>query len=216
VIAWLITLFVTLVLPAEAHAISFDIEFRTTNQSVAGTETYDDLLLEHASGALLSVQTLAGVDGVSSVTLAGTNSNYSTLITTTFTAGVTGSYEFQVGTDWGLGGASQAVHVDSGNVIDTFITSNNLWWNNNWSDPDVFSTVLNLTAGETYSIGWVGFEDCCGGNVTFRFSVNGSPPATLDQTNFQPYEAPTPIPEPGTALLLGAGLCALGRRRVRA
>jgi hypothetical protein len=147
------------------------------------------------------------------VTLAGTNSNYSTLITTTFTAGVTGTYAFEVGTDWGLGGGSQAVHVGSGAVIDTFVTPNDLWWNYDWNNPDVFSTVLNLTAGETYSIGWVGFEDCCGGDVTFRFSVDGSTPATLDQTSFQPYEAPTPIPEPGTALLLGLGLVAIARNR---
>ena len=146
---------------------------------------------------------------------AGTNSDYSTLITTSFTAGVTGTYEFQVGTDWGRGGGTQATHVGSGAVINTFITTNNIWWNNSWNNPDVISTVLNVTAGETYAIGWVGFEDCCGGAVTFRFSVNGSAPITLDDTNFAPYEAPAPVPEPGTALLVGLGLIALGHRRNR-
>lgn len=212
-IAWLLTTLSVVFLPTNAKAISFDVEFRTTTQSVSGSETFGDLLLEHASGTLLSAQTLTGIDGVSSVALAGTNSNYSTLITTSFTAGVTGAYNFEVGTDWGLGGASQAVHLGSGSVIDTYVTSQDVWWNNDWNNADVFSIALNLTAGESYSIAWVGFENCCGGAVSFRFSVNGSPPSVLDDTNFLPYEAPTPVPEPGTALLMGLGLVALARRR---
>ena len=93
--------------------------------------------------------------------------------------------------------------------FDTFVTTDDIWWGNNWSDPDVFSTVLNLTAGETYSLGWVGFEGCCGGAASFRFSVNGSPPQTLNDTNFLPFEQ-APVPEPGTALLVGLGLVWLG------
>jgi hypothetical protein len=112
-------------------------------------------------------------------------------------------------TDWGRGGATRAMHVGSGTVLDTSVTTDDIWWANNWTNPDVFSTVLNLTAGEAYSLGWVGFEDCCGGAASFRFSVNGSPPQTLNDNNFLPFEQ-APIPEPGTALLVGLGLVWLG------
>ncbi len=199
-----------------ADALSFQLDFRTSTYQTVGTDTYASLLLQHQGETLLSSQTVNALDGISSVTYAGTNQNYSTLITTTFTAGVTGTYEFQVGTDWGRGGATQAVHVGSGTVLDEFVTTDDIWWGNSWSNPDVFSTVLSLTAGETYTIGWIGFEGCCGGNVNFRFSVNGSAPADLTDTNFAPFEGPTPIPEPRSAMLLMLGLVGLahaGRRR---
>ena len=61
---------------------------------------------------------------------------------------------------------------------------------------------------------WVGFEGCCGGSTTLRFSVDGSAYAPLTETNLIPYVA---IPEPGPALLFTLGLIGLagagGRRR---
>ena len=195
--------------PATALAISFDLEFRDSTYQVVGSDSYASLVFEFQSGTLLSNQTVNGIDGITSTAYAGTNTDYGTLITTTFIAGVSGVYEFLVGTDWGRGGAVEAVHLGSGTVLDTFVTTDDIWWGNNWSDPDVFSTVLNLTAGETYSLGWVGFEGCCGGAASFRFSVNGSPPQTFNDTNFLPFEQ-APIPEPGTALFVGLGLVWLG------
>ena len=38
--------------------------------------------------------------------------------------------------------------MGSGTVLDSFITTDDIWWGNYWSNPDVFSTVLSLTAGE--------------------------------------------------------------------
>lgn len=211
--AWLAIAIASLA-PAVANAISFGLEYRDSTYQVVGSDTYNDLVLEFQSGTLLSTQTIASLDGLTSTAYAGTSNDYATLITTTFVAGVTGIYEFQVGTDWGRGGGAQAVHVSSGSVLDTFVTTNDIWWGNSWSNPDVFSTVLSLTAGESYSLGWVGFEDCCGGAASFRFSIDGSAPQTLNSTNFLPFEQQSPVPEPGTAILIAFGLawlCASAR-----
>jgi len=167
--------------PATALAISFDLEFRDSTYQVVGSDSYASLVLEFQSGTLLSTQTVSGIDGITSTVYAGTTTDYSTLITTTFVAGVSGVYEFLVGTDWGRGGAVEAVHLGSGTVLDTFVTTDDTWWGNSWSNPDVFSSVLNLTAGETYSLGWVGFEGCCGGAASFRFSVQRQPTADVQR-----------------------------------
>lgn len=210
-----------LLIAVDAHALSFDIEFRLSTSHVADPlDTYADLLADHATGALLASQTISGIDGVSSVAIASTDRDYSTLITTTFVAAVDGFYTFEMGTDWGQGGGYEAVHLGSGSVLETFSTDQDIWWANNWGNSDVLAMTLELVAGESYSLGWVGFEDCCGGAVTFRFSVNGSTPATLDDDNFDLFEiaGPTPVPEPGTAVQVGlglalAGLARAGRRR---
>lgn len=201
-----------LLFAGSASALSFDVEFRDSTYQVVTGDTYDDLVLEHQSGFLRTTLQISGIEGLNSVVSAGTNVDYSTFITTTFTAGVTGTFTFQVGTDWGRGGASIARHVGTGTVLDEFVTTDDIWWNNDWSNPDVLTTNLNLQQNETYTLGWVGFEGCCGGDVTFRFSIDGSPFQTLNDTNFGGFET---VPEPGTATMLGLGLVGLCVRRRR-
>ena len=127
-----------LLAPAAAHSISFNLEYRASTYQVVGSDTYNGLVLEFQSGSLRSTQTIGGIDGITSTVYAGINNDYATLITTTFTAGVTGIYEFQVGADWGRGGGVQAVHVGSGTALDSFVTTDDICWGNSWSNPDVF------------------------------------------------------------------------------
>jgi len=124
IIAWLLSLAASFLLPSEADALAFGVEFRSSRHQVVGGDTYDSLVVEHGSGALLASQTLVGIDSAQAVALAVTPTDYSALITPTF---MTGTSAFQIGTDWGRGGATQAVHVGSGTMLDAFVTTNDSW-----------------------------------------------------------------------------------------
>ena len=93
-------------LASSLHALDFQVDFRSsTYQTVAG-DTFSDLLAQHESEVLIQSNVTTGLENIStSVYGAGVTSNYSTLMSTTLTIGVAGQYTFQVGTDWGRGGA---------------------------------------------------------------------------------------------------------------
>jgi hypothetical protein len=55
--------------PGTSHAISFDLEFRGSTYQMVGSDTYDSLVVEFQSGALLSTQTVSGIDGITSTFL---------------------------------------------------------------------------------------------------------------------------------------------------
>jgi hypothetical protein len=92
------------------------------------------------------------------------------------------------------------------------VRTDDIWWANDWSHGDVFETVFVFDPGDSYTLLWVGFEGCCGGTSTIRFSVDGSAYLPLTDSNFGPFTtpSPSPIPEPGTFLLLAFGLVLLG------
>jgi hypothetical protein len=126
----------------------------------------------------------------------------------------TGLYEFQVGVDWGRGGVAAVVDNSNGQVISEYVRTDGLWWANDWNNPDVFTTQITLDQGESYTLDWIGFEDCCAGASTIRFSYNGGAYQPLDDATIAPYAA---VPEPASFPLVALGLCALrGRRSPRA
>jgi hypothetical protein len=91
------------------------------------------------------------------------------------------------------------------NSTSTIVSETVIWWAYNWNNPDVFSTTFVLNAGDSYTLMWVGFEGCCGGSTTLRFSVDGAAYAPLTETTITPFI----VPEPGGAVLIGIGLAAL-------
>lgn len=194
-----------------AQAVSFDLSFATSTYQVQAGDTYADLLAQHQGEAPLSSDTITGLAGLTSTFYAAVNTDYSILMTTVLNVTAAGTYEFQVGTDWGRGGAAVVIDNGTGVILDEFVTTNDLWWANDWNDPDVFVTTVALAAGSSYTLGWVGFEGCCGGPTTVRFSYNGAPFQPLTDSTIAPFATP----EPSTALLVALGLVGLaaqGRR----
>ena len=97
----------------------------------------------------------------------------------------------------------------TGTVLDEVVRLDDVWWANDWNDPDVFTTQIALAAGTSYTLVWLGFEGCCGGATTIRFSFEGGPFQILNEPNLEPFV----VPEAGMATLVGLGLGSLAVRR---
>lgn len=201
-----------LLAPAGARALSFQADFTSTTYQVTAGDGYADLLAAHLAGTPLASVTRTGLEGVSAQIEAGVGTNYSIRLTAVLPVAVAGLYEFQVGADWGRGGVAAILDTATGTVLDEYVRTDDIWWANDWNNPDVFTTSLALAAGTSYTLVWLGFEGCCAGVTTIRFSFEGAPFQTLNELNVEPYV----VPEPGVGLLVGLGLAALGGRRLPA
>lgn len=200
----------SLSLPVPAHGLTIAVAFRTSTYQVVAGDTYADLLAEHQTGALLGAASVTALSSIStSIYAPGVTTNYSMLMRILLDVAVSGLYEFQVGVDWGRGGVAAVVDNSNAQVTSEYVRTDDLWWANNWSNPDVFSTQVTLNQGESYTLDWIGFEGCCAGASTIRFSFNGGTYQPLDDTNLAPYA----VPEPGSLVLLALGLCSLTARR---
>lgn len=196
-------------LASKASALSFQADFTSTTYQVVAGDTYADLLAQHLLGTPLASVTTTGLEGVSAQVEAGVNSDYSILMTAVLDIAVSGQYEFQVGADWGRGGVAAVIDNASGLVIQELVRTDDIWWGNSWSNPDVFTTQIQLDQGSSYTLAWLGFEGCCGGVTTVRFSFEGLPFEPVDELTVEPYV----VPEPNTGLLVGIGLAVLARWR---
>lgn len=194
---------------ADARALSFQADLTGTNARVQAGDTYADLLAAHLAGTPLASVTMTALEDVSARVEAGVNGDYSILLTAVLEIAVAGQYAFQVGADWGRGGAAVVIDNDSGAVLDELVRTDDIWWANDWNHADVFTTQLELEAGTSYTLAWLGFEGCCGGVTSIRFSVDGAPFQGLNESNIGPFV----VPEPGSGLLLALGLTGIANRR---
>lgn len=63
-----------------------------------------------------------------------------------------------------------------------------------------------MLAGSSYTLSWLGFEGCCGGAATVRYSVDDGAYQIFDSSNGSVNFA---MPDPSVALLPGLGLIGL-------
>lgn len=201
-----------LLVPSLGQALAFQVDFRDSTYVVQASDTYATLLAQHQSETLIATNSLNTLEGISAPVYAGgVNTDYSILMTIDLSPSIGGTYTFQVGTDWGRGGASIVFNNTTSTIVDEFITTNDIWWANDWNNPDVFTSTVALAAGSSYTLGWIGFEGCCGGQATIRYSLDGGAFQVFDSTNGNLNFVN--VPEPGTGLLLGLGLIGLAARR---
>ena len=193
-----------------AGALDFQVDFRSSTYQTLVGDTFSDLLAQHQSEALIQSNTTTGLENISTAVYAGgINNNYSVMMQTTLDVGTAGQYEFQVGTDWGRGGATALIDNADGSILYERVITDDVWWGNSWNNPDVFTTTFDFEVGDSFTLVWVGFEGCCGGTSTVRFSVDGGSFVPLTS----PFIDPLVVPEPSTAALLLLGLLFLGGRK---
>ncbi len=169
----------------------------TSNIRVNGGDNATSLLTRFDSGSLICTVTLAEFTNVGGKQNCGTGSNddLATLYTIDYFLN-SGTADFQLGADWGLGGI--IIGTDGGDILRT----DDIWWANNWNNSDVIDFSVSSAGYGTFQL--LGFEACCSGRNSLRVSVD----------NKQTFSAVvTTVPEPVTIALLGLGFMGLAMVR---
>ena len=176
--------------PVYIHDINMEV--RESTYSVTGLETVPSILAEFGGGNLVCNVGLAEVNLVGSVqTCGGPNGDIATLITIDFSQ--SSNTHWQIGPDWGRGG--MIWRQDATSYVDDY------WWGQNWNNT---GEVITYQTGGSGVLSFLGFEGCCGGPMSIRYSSDQGNSWTTAAVN---------VSEPGTLALLGLGLLAMGARR---
>lgn len=141
----------------------------------------------------------------------GPQSNVGTLFSISGSA--SGATEIQFGLDWGRGGFSVLQMAGLGSQIERYTTD--IWWGRNWNHQDVLSFVIPQTS--EFRLVGLGFDACCNGSASARWRALGPDPGTRDESGEWQTLAQS-VPSPGSAYLIGLGLCGFvfsQRKRMR-
>ncbi|MGB0721076.1 MAG: CCXG family PEP-CTERM protein [Gammaproteobacteria bacterium] len=194
-----------------AQAFELTYSVRGSTYGVSGTENAADLYTAFDAGGPVycDEQSLDSFVMVNTGATCGSgNSDLADFISLEVDLAAATVLEFELGTDWGRGGAllvDGAVHT---------ITSDDIWWGYDWNNADVINSVLSLSGG-VHTLEWIGFESCCNGARSLRYSADGGQWQDLTAANFSSLEAvSSTVPTAAVwGLMLGGLVAWRGLRR---
>jgi len=145
--------------------ITMDVH-STNNIRVTAADDASSLMTRFNSGSPICTVALTEFTNVGGRQNCGTpaHADLATLYTIDYSLG-SGTADFQLGADWGLGGI--IIGTDGGDIVRT----NDIWWANNWNNADVIDFSLTGAGSGTFQL--LGFEHCCAGNNSLRVIVDG-------------------------------------------
>lgn len=184
--------------PITFNAITMEVR-STANQHVSSSDDATSLLARFNSGTpicTVAVQEFTNIGGKQNCGTAP-HADLATLYTVNYFLGSGGTALFQLGADWGLGGI--IIGADGGDIVRT----DDIWWARSWTNADVIDFTISGSGYGTFRL--LGFESCCSGNNSLRYSIDGG----------QGFSAVVAMPEPAPLLLLGFGLAGLAFLRKR-
>lgn len=146
------------------------IKFHTRSTTADPTSYADakalfDGLSDNVSGYQCSHPTI--FDNITNANQGGNSNNFIAYSEALFTVPTSGTWGVRYGADYGLGGG---LYVNGVALDERW--NDDLWWNNDWGDPDVLSGFITLSAGE-HKLEIIGAEGCCDGGLTIQF-YNGA------------------------------------------
>jgi hypothetical protein len=192
------------------HTATYEIEFTRSSYEMLTTDSFSDLEAAHNAGQLINRLSVDGFNNIDTqAVIDGDANNHSIMLTTSFYVDKDTLYDFQLGADWGRGGGIAIINADTNTIVSEQLTGQDIWWDNDWNNSDVINTNFAFTAGN-WTIKWIGFEGCCSGTTSIRYSENGGAYAALTNATFNP---PSDVPVPGAVILFSSALALLVARK---
>ena len=205
-------------LPAAASVITLQTRHSTAAAAPAGStaqvgQYYANLvegLLGQPPGAGFCDTTVSAYLALeNSGTCGGGNNDIAFKFTVDFgiSSAQAGTIAFQVGPDFGKGGA---VFLDGALLA---ASNSDLWWSGNYGAASEVFSLQNIAIGAgNHRLSVYGLEGCCDGLQSAQYRLAGD----TGWTTFSSTDALRDVPEPLTAALVLAGLLgmvAVGRKR---